>query len=86
MPVKPATGVTEMPVVVTVIFARDLNSSITALEREMFRAVNFKFADCDELIVSVFALSDAPNFSFGISMLVEASVVAIDVSDAKRSR
>jgi hypothetical protein len=44
-PVKPLTGVTEMPIVVAVIITRDLNSSITSPDSEIFLAATLRFAD-----------------------------------------
>ena len=61
-PVKPLTGVTAIPVAVTLILARDLNSSSTVLDKEMLLAETLRLADWEELIVSVLVLIDAPVF------------------------
>jgi hypothetical protein len=56
---------------------------MTTLEIERFLAGIFTLTDCDELIVSVVVLSDAPDFGSGINEGVDAPEV---VSEGNGSR
>jgi hypothetical protein len=82
-PVNPLTGVTEIPVVVTLILTRDLSSASVLLESERFLAGILTLADCDELIVSALVFSNTPDFGSGINEGVDASEV---VSEGNGSR
>jgi hypothetical protein len=61
-PVNPSTGVTEIPVAVTLILTRDFSSSSMLLESEKFLADIFRFTVCEELMPSVLTLIIEPDF------------------------